>query len=132
MVLALSCQEQNEEPPTDLLYLLSHSKLHSLVGANGRSPEEGEGLSQTQSRRKKVFGLLTQANRIRQGSALAVHRPKIRERAPVSLYFRLVDTPHRKRSPPLKRGFPSTPNGWTRNKRITVLRSESEFHCLVL
>ena len=58
-----------------------------------------------QSRRQKVFGLLTQANRIRQGSALAVHRPKIRERAPVSLYFRLVDTPHRKRSPPLKRGF---------------------------
>ena len=40
----------------------------------------GEGLSQTQSR-KKVFGLLTQANRIRQGSPLAVHRPKIRARA---------------------------------------------------
>jgi hypothetical protein len=52
-MLALSRQEQNEEPPTDLLHLSSHSKSHSLVGANGRSPEEGEGLLQAKAEGKK-------------------------------------------------------------------------------
>ena len=28
-MLALSCQEQNEEPPTDLLYLSPHSESYS-------------------------------------------------------------------------------------------------------
>jgi hypothetical protein len=53
VMLALSCQEQNEEPPTDLLYLSPHSESYSLVGANGRSPEEKEALSQAQGRSQK-------------------------------------------------------------------------------
>jgi len=51
--------------------------LGDSVGANGCSPEGWEALSQAQSRRQKVVGQLTQASHIRQGSPLAVHRPKI-------------------------------------------------------